>query len=110
MDLRYGNRAVNGCFQNGALPDGAPTETVQLAPANHTPVRAYGAMRQSVYEITSAKHPEMDAHLRFYRNVTGLGIYAMPLLGSNPPMATIVAAGNVAGQQLIITLPEPNAA
>ena len=55
------------------------------------------AMRQSVYEITSAKHSEMDAHLRFYRNVTGLGIYAMPLLGSNPPMATIVAAGNVAG-------------
>ena len=67
-------------------------------------------MRQSVYEITSAKHPEMDAHLRFYRNVTGLGIYAMPILGSNPPEATIVAAGNVAGQQLIITLPEPNAA
>lgn len=59
-------------------------------------------------EITSAKHPEMDAHLRFYRNVTGLAVYAAPIAGSEPPSVSIVAAGNVGGQQIIIDIRDPN--
>ena len=50
----------------------------------------------------------MDAHLRFYRNVTGLAVYAAPIAGSEPPSVSIVAAGNVGGQQIIIDIRDPN--
>ena len=51
----------------------------------------------------------MDARLRFYRNVTGLRIYGVPIIGSNQRMLSIEAVGcyGERRQQLIISLRRP---